>query len=243
MELNSNPEVPRKFPQLPRKFPDFPGGQPLSLGSLTPSPDSQKLSLRKSLEVRFDFGPRPEFSKQLFGSSWEGTKLDWTYSKQFLTKHSAYFVLHLARRAIIACRPQWMGPSKRGKLLGLIDLRKNSKDPLETSIKSTFLRMYWPCKLRLFLPRKGSPVFARHFEGNSFFFRVRRPPSKPFLRTQPVQMVAFPRPNRVVWRFPKEGILGKNIAWEGVGWIGRKKEKRMRKKGERVKGKRKLEIC
>ena len=43
VELNSNPEVPRKFPKLPRKFPklrrklrDFPGGQPLSLGSLTP---------------------------------------------------------------------------------------------------------------------------------------------------------------------------------------------------------------
>ena len=52
VELNSNPEVPRKFPRLPRKFPklprkspDFPGGQPLSLGSLTPSFDSQKLSL------------------------------------------------------------------------------------------------------------------------------------------------------------------------------------------------------
>ena len=61
VELNSNPEVPRKFPKLPRKFPklprkfpklprkfrDFPGGQPLSLGSLTPSPESQKLSLRE----------------------------------------------------------------------------------------------------------------------------------------------------------------------------------------------------
>ena len=53
VELNSNPEVPRKFPKLPRKFPklprkfpDFPGGQPFSLGSLTPSPDSQKPSLR-----------------------------------------------------------------------------------------------------------------------------------------------------------------------------------------------------
>ena len=52
VELSSNPGVPRKFPGLPRKFPklprkfaDFPGGQPLSLGSLTPSPDSQKLSL------------------------------------------------------------------------------------------------------------------------------------------------------------------------------------------------------
>ena len=52
VELNSNPEVPRKFPKLSRKFPklprkfrDFPGGQPLSLGSLTPSPYSQKLAL------------------------------------------------------------------------------------------------------------------------------------------------------------------------------------------------------
>ena len=52
VELSSNPGVPqkfprlpRKFPKLPRKFPDFPGGQPLSLGSLTPSPYSQKLSL------------------------------------------------------------------------------------------------------------------------------------------------------------------------------------------------------
>ena len=52
VELNSNPGFPRKFPghprkfpKLPRKFPDFPGGQPVSLGSLTTSPDSQKLSL------------------------------------------------------------------------------------------------------------------------------------------------------------------------------------------------------
>ena len=58
VELNSNPEVPRKFPKLPqklpklpRKFPDFPGGQPLSLGSLTPSPDSQKLSLILILQI------------------------------------------------------------------------------------------------------------------------------------------------------------------------------------------------
>ena len=53
VELNSNSKLPRKFPKLPRKFPElprkfreFPGGQPLSLGSLTPSPDSQKLSLK-----------------------------------------------------------------------------------------------------------------------------------------------------------------------------------------------------
>ena len=39
---------------------------------------------RRSLKVRFDFGPRPGFSKQLFGSSWEGTELDWTCFKQFL---------------------------------------------------------------------------------------------------------------------------------------------------------------
>ena len=52
VELNSNPHVPRKFPKLPWKSPkppwkllDFPGGQPISLGSLAPSPDSQKFSL------------------------------------------------------------------------------------------------------------------------------------------------------------------------------------------------------
>ena len=38
----------------------------------------------KSLEVRFDVGPQPGFSKQLFGSSREGTELDWKYFKQFL---------------------------------------------------------------------------------------------------------------------------------------------------------------
>ena len=42
MELSSNPEVPRKLP----------GSQPLSLGSLTPSPDSQKLSLIHGLSSR-----------------------------------------------------------------------------------------------------------------------------------------------------------------------------------------------
>ena len=52
VELNSNPEVPRKFPKLPGSSPNFPGSsgtspkvKPLSLGSLTPSPDSQELSL------------------------------------------------------------------------------------------------------------------------------------------------------------------------------------------------------
>ena len=46
---------------------------------------------RKSLEVRFDFGPRPGFSKQLFGSSREGSELDWTYFKHF--KEIAAFFL------------------------------------------------------------------------------------------------------------------------------------------------------
>ena len=52
VELNSNPEVPWKFPRLPRKFPGlsrkFPGlswRSALYQGSLTPSPDSQNLSL------------------------------------------------------------------------------------------------------------------------------------------------------------------------------------------------------
>ena len=57
VELHSNPGVPRKFPRLPRKFPGLPRKFPglprrsaLSLGSLTPSPDSQKLSLKTATE-------------------------------------------------------------------------------------------------------------------------------------------------------------------------------------------------
>ena len=65
VELDSNPEVPRKFPRLPRKFPGlarkFPGlprRSAVSLGSLTPSSDSQKLSLRTQARksVFFFFG-------------------------------------------------------------------------------------------------------------------------------------------------------------------------------------------
>ena len=55
VELNSNPEVPQKFPKLPRKFPKLPWKFPglprrsaVSLGSLAPSSDSQKLSLTVS---------------------------------------------------------------------------------------------------------------------------------------------------------------------------------------------------
>ena len=44
----SFPDFPGSFPDFPGSVPDFPGGQPLSLGSLTPSPDSQKLSLSDS---------------------------------------------------------------------------------------------------------------------------------------------------------------------------------------------------
>ena len=40
----SFPDFPGSSPDFPGSSPDFPGGQPLSLGSLTPSPDSQKLS-------------------------------------------------------------------------------------------------------------------------------------------------------------------------------------------------------
>ena len=61
VELNSNPDVPRKFPrrspEVPQTSPEvpaLPGGQPLSLGSLTPSPDSQKLSLIKCWFFSFD---------------------------------------------------------------------------------------------------------------------------------------------------------------------------------------------
>ena len=74
VELNSNPEVPRKFPRLPRKFPGlpwkFPGLPPrsaVSLGSLTPSSDSQELSLRietsgdlATKSQAFEVGQRPK---------------------------------------------------------------------------------------------------------------------------------------------------------------------------------------
>ena len=59
VELNSNSGVPwkflrlpRKFPGLPRKFPGLPRRSALSLGSLTRSPDSQKLSLKYYKLVR-----------------------------------------------------------------------------------------------------------------------------------------------------------------------------------------------
>ena len=75
VELNNNPEVPRKFPRLPRKFPglprkflDLPGGQPLSLRSLTPPPDSQKLSLTLA----------PSSSALLWNFSCEPTLSVWT---------------------------------------------------------------------------------------------------------------------------------------------------------------------
>ena len=42
----SFPDFPGSSPDFPVSFPDFPRGQPPSLGSLTPSPDSQELSLK-----------------------------------------------------------------------------------------------------------------------------------------------------------------------------------------------------
>ena len=77
-ELNNNTGVPRKFPKLPRKFPklprkflDFPEGQPLSLGSLTPSPDSQKLSLISGavcLKTLVLLGSALELFRNFFGT-------------------------------------------------------------------------------------------------------------------------------------------------------------------------------
>ena len=62
----SFPNFPGSSPNFPRSFPDFPGGQPFSLGRLTPSPDSQKLSLSLSnppicaIPLYFpDHAPRP----------------------------------------------------------------------------------------------------------------------------------------------------------------------------------------
>ena len=50
----SSPDFPGSSPDFPGSFRDFPGGQPLSLGSLTPSPDSQKLSLTNPVLLFLD---------------------------------------------------------------------------------------------------------------------------------------------------------------------------------------------
>ena len=50
---------PGSFPDFPGSFPDFPRGQPLALGSLTPSSDSQKLSLTKRTNGETGV-PRPQ---------------------------------------------------------------------------------------------------------------------------------------------------------------------------------------
>ena len=84
VEPTSNPEVPRKLPKLPRKFPklprtfpDFPGGQPLSLGSLTPSPDSQKLSLSFSRVLIKEIPWCFECFQQFWGA--RGVKNPWCF--------------------------------------------------------------------------------------------------------------------------------------------------------------------
>ena len=46
--LTAIQRFPGSSPNFPRSSPNFPGSQPLSLGGLTPSPDSQKLSLTSS---------------------------------------------------------------------------------------------------------------------------------------------------------------------------------------------------
>ena len=55
-------DFPGGSPDFPGGFPDFPGGQPLFLGSLTPSPDSEKLSLNMSQKMRTDFWPQAQNS-------------------------------------------------------------------------------------------------------------------------------------------------------------------------------------
>ena len=70
VELNSNQRFPGSFPDFPGSSPDFPGsspdfagGQPLSLRSLTPSLDSQKLSLRPEADLQNRRCPRENCAK------------------------------------------------------------------------------------------------------------------------------------------------------------------------------------
>ena len=90
----SFPDFPGSSPDFPGSFPDFPGGQRLSLGSLTPSPDSQKLSLTlpalPSFSVSFSHarrrgskGPaRPRHSSESAGKLLVGASPTHTYSEK-----------------------------------------------------------------------------------------------------------------------------------------------------------------
>ena len=76
----------------------------------------------KSLEVRFDFGPRQGFSKQLFGSSREGTELDRTCFKQFLFR-SAQILFYLV--SVLRLRAQPPG-RQHASLWHLLTMRSAS---------------------------------------------------------------------------------------------------------------------
>ena len=104
MEPNSTPEVPWKFPRLPqkfpglsRRFPDFPGGRPLSLGSLTPFPDSQGLSLSYT-PLKFDLsqqkGAEKPHKKKI---KFLGTEVPRNFSDQ-CSLDFAYFLCLFSRR-------------------------------------------------------------------------------------------------------------------------------------------------
>ena len=73
---------------------------------------------RKSLEVRFDFGPRPGFSKQLFGSSREGTELDWTCFQKYQFEGGCWDLRVVLLLGIF--------PTEREKTSGSKSAKKNS---------------------------------------------------------------------------------------------------------------------
>ena len=64
----SFPDFPGSSPDFPGSFPDFPGGPPLSLGSLTPSPHSQKLSFNLT---SFPTTPTPSTFSKVLLYKWE----------------------------------------------------------------------------------------------------------------------------------------------------------------------------
>ena len=74
-----------------------------------------------------------------------------------------------------------------------------------------------------------SHLFSRASQKGFSFFSCGATPSRTVPKTQPLQ-VTFSLLERVDLRSPKEGILGKKIAWGRAGWTGQEKEKRMRKK-------------
>ena len=125
----------------------------------------------KRLEVRFDFGPRPGFSKQLFGSSREGTKLDWTCFKQFLHLLFGGFVFCVFVSVLSFSEKK----TKKGYFPAILEFFSSLVPPKALSLKS-----FSSSCSAFFLVSFCLPFFFSFKSPSSFFTFC---PSTPFWQT------------------------------------------------------------